>query len=731
MLTNNNSSFTGGAQGPEPKPKSIQGDLYHLPSALGPLVALPHWVLWRWGKTKKGKWTKYPYQPNGELARNNDATTWSSYGTVIDAFNRGDFDGIGFCLLDKNFGAFDIDHCRNADTGVIDPWAMDLVERTGSYTEITVSGTGLRTIGFGDGPRLQRKLPVHDDVTLEAYRRTERYIVITGNPLNGSKDLTNIDEHLDTTVAELEAKKAETRKRKKKRPERDKPGSPGDGGQHARYEADDEEDDLLDWTIRTGGRWQEEGKRSDGVFYVCCEMLRRGYLYNTILATILNPDNKISAHILEQADPRRSAKKFIADAKQQLDFFRDEKGVLYKTQNNIRIGLLKLGIALRYDEFADRILLDGLKDFGPVLEDAAVDRIWLLLDRRFQLQVFKDLLRTVIVDTARLNKFHPVRDYLDALHWDGINRIDKWLTTYGGVEDNEYSRAVGALFLIAAVRRVRQPGCKFDEMVILEQEQQGTDKSTALATLAVREEWFTDDLPLNIEGKQVIETLRGKWIVEAGELSGMKRTDIAHLKSFLSRQIDRARLAYGRIVSEVPRQCVIVGTTNDLEYLRDTTGNRRYWPVRCQRFDVAALHRDRDQLWAEAAAREATGVSIRLASELWPTAAAQQAQRLTQDPWLEALQEAGLDEMSGKISMGSIWTILDVKGAQQTQEQSKRVGAAMRDLGWKRPNTAGTIKIDGKLVSGFVKGERPWRTVKAWRTKEDGLHVLWEIDPPY
>jgi predicted P-loop ATPase len=330
-----------------------------------------------------------------------------------------------------------------------------------------------------------------------------------------------------------------------------------------------------------------------------------------------------------------------------------------------------------------------------------------------------------------LNKFHPVREYLASLHWDGVERIDTWLTTYGGVEDNEYSRAVGALFLIAAVRRVRQPGCKFDEMVILEQEQQGTDKSTALATLAIRDEWFTDDLPLNIEGKQVIETLRGKWIVEAGELSGMKRTDIAHLKSFLSRQIDRARLAYGRIVSEVPRQCVIVGTTNDREYLRDTTGNRRYWPVRCQRFDVAALHRDRDQLWAEAAAREATGISIRLAPELWPTAAAQQAQRLTQDPWLEVLQEAGLDEMSGKISMGSIWTIVDVKGAQQTQEQSKRVGAAMRDLGWKRPNTAGTIKIDGKLVSGFVKGERPWRTVKAWRTKEDGLHVLWEIDPPY
>jgi predicted P-loop ATPase len=214
--------------------------------------------------------------------------------------------------------------------------------------------------------------------------------------------------------------------------------------------------------------------------------------------------------------------------------------------------------------------------------------------------------------------------------------------------------------------------------VVLEQEVQGTDKSSALLTLAVRDEWFSDDLPAHVEGKQVIEALRGRWIVEAGEMSGMKRTDIAHIKALLSRQVDRARLAYGRIVSEVPRQCVIVGTTNDLEYLRDATGNRRFWPMRCKRFDVAALRQDRDQLWAEAAAREANGVSIQLGSELWPMAGEEQAKRLTKDPWFEALQEAGLDDMTGKISMGSVWIILDVRGGQQTQEQSKRVGQAMR-----------------------------------------------------
>jgi hypothetical protein len=501
-----------------------------------------------------------------------------------------------------------------------------------------------------------------------------------------------------------------------------RPGTPEDGGHHARQE-DDGEEDYLDWTIRTGGEFQEVGKRSDGVWYVINEMLRRGYLPRVVVATLLDRKNKISDHIYDQAEPQQYAERQVSKAKKEIQLSTDNRGAPFKTQANIRVALLKMGVTLQYDLFADRTLVDGLADFGPVMDDAAFDRIWLLLDRRFKLDVSKDLLRTVVTDTARLNKFHPVQDYLSDQVWDGVERIDTWLTTYGGVEDNEYTRAVGALVLVAAVRRVRQPGCKFDEMLILEQEEQGTDKSTALATLAVREEWFSDDLPLNISGKEVIETTRGRWIIEAGEMSGMKRADVGHLKALLSRQVDRARLAYGRFTSEVPRQCIFIGTTNDLEYLRDTTGNRRFWPVRCQRFDIAALQRDRAQLWAEAATREASGASIRLAAALWPKAAAQQASRLTVDPWMEALGEAGLDEMSGKVSMRVIWTILDVRGGQQGQDQSKRVGQAMHCLGWQRANSGGTVKIGGKLVSGFVKGEKPWKTVWASRDKEGKLDV--------
>src|SRR5215472_11625170 len=697
------------------KPKTVCGDLHHLPAALAPLIARPHWVLWRWERaknkrTKEPKWTKVPYQPNGSRAKNNDPKTWSSYETVMRTVAK--FDGIGFCLGD-DIAAFDIDHCRDPATGAIDPWASSLVERVGSYTEITVSGTGLRIIGLGVGPEMHRKQPVTNGVTLEAYRRAERYIVITGTPLPGSNGITNIDVHLDATVAELEARRAE----------HTKPGTPEDGGQHARQEPDEDE---LERAIRDGEGGRYDGDRSRAMWFVINEMLRRGYRRQTIKSTLLDHNNRISDHIYDQkGDKGAYVDRQITKAIKEIALATDDKGTPFSSAPNIRIALLKMGITLRYDQFADHLLIDGLADFGPILEDAAVIRIWLLMERRFRLRPSKDLLFNVVEDTARLNGFHPVRDYLDALKWDGVKRLDTWLIKYGGAEDTEYIQAVGALMLIAAVRRVRQPGCKFDEIVVLENEEQGTDKSTALATLAGPEEWFSDDLPLNIEGKRVIESLRGRWIIEAAELSGMRRTDTEHLKAFLSRQVDRARLAYGRFVSEVPRQCVIVGTTNSLEYLRDTTGNRRFWPVRCQRFNITALRRDRDQLWAEAAAREERGASNRLNQELWKKAAEEQEQRLTRDPWFEALHDA-LGDMKGKISMEAIWTILDVCGAQRGQEQSRRVGEAMRKLGWRRANTAGTVKIEGKLVSGFVKDEHPWNTVVAWRDKEGHLSVAYE-----
>jgi predicted P-loop ATPase len=381
---------------------------------------------------------------------------------------------------------------------------------------------------------------------------------------------------------------------------------------------------------------------------------------------------------------------------------------------------------LRHDQFADRNLIEGLGGFGHVLDDAAVDRLWLTFERRFKLNPNVELMFKVVTDTARLNSFHPVRNYLDGLSWDGVQRIDRWLTIYGGADDSNFVREIGALLLVAAVRRVRQPGCKFDEMVVLESPDQGTNKSSALAALAGRDEWFTDDLPLGCDGRQMIEALRGRWIVEASELSGMRRADVERLKAFLSRQTDHGRMAYAKLPTDAPRQCVIVGTTNAEEYLRDPTGNRRIWPVRVKRFDVAALDRDRDQLWAEAAARERDGVSIRLGPALWKRAGEEQSQRLTVDPFYETLKQyIGGDEFNdAKISSMTVWTILGVSPGQQTQDMNRRLGEAIRRVGWRRANSSGLIKIKGKLVMGYVRGNEPRREVIARRWRWEGEETL-------
>jgi hypothetical protein len=291
------------------KPQTLCGDLHHLPAALAPLIGRPQWVLWRW-EIAGDKPTKVPYQPDGRKARNNDPKTWNSYDTVMHA--AANFDGIGFCLGD-DIAAFDIDHCRDPDTGAIDPWAADLVEKVGSYTEITVSGTGLRIIGYGNGPKLHRKLPVTNGVTLEAYRRAERYIVITGNPLPGSNGITNIDAHLDATVAELDAAKAQA--------EQSKPGTPEDGGHHARQGADEDE---LEQTIRHCD--VPVGKRSERVWWVINEMLRRGYVASAIVSTLLDRNNKISAHIYDQTHPRKYAERQVAEAKKKVMAAADAKG---------------------------------------------------------------------------------------------------------------------------------------------------------------------------------------------------------------------------------------------------------------------------------------------------------------------------------------------------------------------------------------------------------------------
>ena len=362
------------------------------------------------------------------------------------------------------------------------------------------------------------------------------------------------------------------------------------------------------------------------------------------------------------------------------DFLRSKSGsIVANDLDNIRLALTKLGVTLRFDAFTQQVLVNGTP-----LDDATFDYLWVRVIDTFKFRPGKDTLRTLIGVDARNDAFHPVRDYLDALAWDGVPRLEDWLVIYGGAESSPYARAVGALPLIAAVRRVRRPGEKFDELLVLECAQ-GTDKSGALRALCPNEAWFSDDLPLGVDSKQVIERTAGKWIIEAAEMHGHRGREAEQLKSFLSRQVDGpVRLAYARLSTSIPRQFVMIGTTNlRVGYLKDSTGGRRFWPVTLQGFDIEALQRDRDQLWAEAAVREAAGESIRLARELWAAAGIKQEQRRAADPWEEILEpifeRADTVIIDGQemdaVPVAVLWTALGIGANVRDNRHADRIAA--------------------------------------------------------
>lgn len=365
-----------------------------------------------------------------------------------------------------------------------------------------------------------------------------------------------------------------------------------------------------------------------------------------------------------------------------------------KNEFNMLLAIEMCGISLSYDEFSMECIVEGLKGYGPILDDATIDELYLTLEREFSLVPKYENFRRSIKSACRRNRFHPVRDYLSKVQkeWDGHPRIDSWLAAYAGAPETPLVSAISAIMLMAAVRRVRCPGAKFDEMVVLEGSQ-GKNKSTALAVLA-GEQWFSDRTPLNVPPRDVIERLRGRWILECGELAAMRRTGVEDLKVFLSGQTDVSTMKYERETTQYNRQCIFIGTTNEAHYLTDPTGNRRFWPVPVTVFDIAALTRDRNQLWGEAATREAAGESIRLPQELWEAAAAEQAEREERDEWDGIISEWLEAELRDnrrnphepyRITIAAIGrnSPLAITPDKLTSMIEKRIARSLRRCGWK------------------------------------------------
>jgi hypothetical protein len=441
--------------------------------------------------------------------------------------------------------------------------------------------------------------------------------------------------------------------------------------------------------------------RSEWQWHASCEMVRHGVDSETHFVVLMDPDLGLWPTIQSHGGERYARRQIERATEVARSFATNEEGKIYPTMySNIRLALIKLGCQFSYDEFRDVEILQGLEGLGPVIDDAVVIRLHRLIQDVHGFLVPKLQLFDAITDLCREGAFHPVRDYLAGLKWDGVARVETWLTEYAGVEDTSYSRAVGRIFLLAAVRRARQPGVRFGKMLILEGGQ-GKGKSTLLRNLMPDPAWFSDEIPLAAGTRELVEGTRGKWLLEEAELSTFGNAQVEKLKAAITRQTDRARPAYGRKVMDIPRQYVLAGSTNEERYLEDRTGNIRFWPTKTiGRLKFEEIVSVRDQLWAEVAVREAAGESLDLDEGLWDVAGEEQSQRETIDPWEELLEEE-LPAV-GKVLPNDLYIFLGYDTNEKRDKRiALRVGRIMRRLGWKY----GPLRFDKVPHKCWVRGE--------------------------
>lgn len=354
---------------------------------------------------------------------------------------------------------------------------------------------------------------------------------------------------------------------------------------------------------------------------------------------------------------------------------------------NVLIGLrAEMSDTFAYDEMACAPMLmrslTGENNFRPRLctdvdVGVAQERLQHLGLRR----ISKDVVHQAIDIRSHECRFHPVRDWLDSLRWDGIERAPRLFTRYFGAEESAYCAALSTMFMVSMVARVEQPGCKVDHLPVIEGPQ-GAKKSTACRILGG--DWFSDSLPDITAGKDASQHLRGKWVLEVSEMHAMSRAEQTLLKAFITREEERYRPSYGRKEVIEPRQCVFIGTTNRDTYLRDETGGRRFWPIKAGGIDVDGLARDRDQLFAEAVVLYRKGVTW------WPDKdfereiiAPQQADRYEADAWEEQVSE--YISTRAKVTVGQVAReALGIDTPRIGTHEQRRVSAILEALGWER-----------------------------------------------
>jgi predicted P-loop ATPase len=663
-------------------------------TALKDFGDLPRWVGWRC-ELRAGKPTKVPFADPHRKARTDDPKTWRvrrDAEACAQQVVNGAGGGIGIVLGDLGDGraliGVDLDTCRGT-AGKFDPWAAAVIERFGSYTEISPSGAGAKIFALADDAGLarvraatgikhgrtfsRRNDSIEHPPAIELHL-SNRYFTTTEQRAVGSPSelaivppetlLWLLTEHGPAFAAATESNAAA-----------------GDNSRSA-------------VAFRIGLRMHGAG-RDFGEF---CDAVRTDPATATWYAEkgIAGGGRELD-RIWQKAKPKTQGSWL---SKAQRDRQNEPRPNLFNAMLALREDARIAGL-FAYDEMLRAPIVlrpfpegkshqDG-EPFEPrPVRDADVAALQELLQASGLEKLGKHTVHQAVDLRADERRFHPVRDFLNTLQWDGTLRLVRWLVTYFGAEDTEYHRRIGCMFLVAMVTRIFEPGCKSDYMPILEGPQ-GSLKSTACRVLGGT--WFSDNLPdIRTAGKDVAQHLNGKWLIEVAEMSALDKAEASALKAFVTRTVERYRPSYGRKEVIEPRQCVFVGTTNKAAYLRDETGGRRFWPVRVGVIDIEGLTRDRDQLFAEAVHLYRQGC------HWWPDAdferefmAPEQEARYEADVWEEAIRGFLADKQRVtvlEVARDGLHIDLPRIG---TADQ-RRITAALERLGWGRGKRAGSAR---------------------------------------
>lgn len=621
------------------------------------LKRVPRWAPWRasWNDKRK-KWDKVPHRADnpGYGLSTVRPEQWFKYDAAVGAMQRvpGKFAGVGYCMT-KPHGTIgiDLDHC--IVDGIVEPWALAVVERVASYTEISPSGTGLRIVGMGAVPQDWN----NHEVGIEVYGGNEaRFLTITGQHLAGMPmDLAAIDE---AVLADLARQYAKERRK----------------AEVIDLNMPDMLDELLlpdlasinlpDRSRAFLERGEFDGDRSGALHGAGVSLYAAG-LSDDVVFSILAANEYAMGVALDhrrqdtdrallylwrehcmKAKAKGQAAIVTADefdvvetpagsAPELPAFKRDGKGKIEASIENVAMAVRRpdvCGMEIRFDQFRDEIMFatPGRQDWRP-FRDADYARLRITLERGNFKPIGRELIRDVVLLVADESPFDSAIMWLDGLKWDGVPRVENFMRDYFGAADSAYNKAVSNYLWTALAGRVMVPGIKADMVPILVGKQ-GVTKSSSVSSLVPSHEFFTE-ISFNEPDDNLARKMRGRLVAEIGELRGLHTRELESIKAFITRQYENWVPKYREFAVQFPRRLIFIGTTNKDEFLADETGNRRWLPVLTPAANVDAVRRDRDQLWAEG--RELFGIFGVMYQDAESLAEPAHKAHTITDPWAE------------------------------------------------------------------------------------------------